>query len=159
MKHARFFRFLQGPVLALCLFAGGCKDTTELMDSPLSPPAWIQGSWADQGYSEKSLHGSRWEFTQDNAISYDYMYGLPHLAPWNYYQFYLDCLSGKYNHRYELSDLSSDTYYEIKEIFVVAGETAASPRYLKFIKLTPTTFHFKIMSSGSLSDYGIYTKE
>ena len=159
MERGRFFGLIFASALALCLFTAGCQDVTGQMDSPLSPPAWIQGSWADQGYREQSQNGKRWVFTHDNAVWHDYMYGMPHLAPWDYYQFYLDCLSGKLPFLYELSDLSSDTYYEIKEIFAAAGESDPSPKYLKFIKLTPTTFRFKIAANGSLADYGVYTKE
>lgn len=159
MERSRFFGLLFATVLALCLFTAGCQDVTQEMDSPLSPPAWIQGSWADQGYIQRSVNGKRWVFTQDNAVWHDYMYGMPHLATWDYYQFYLDHLSDKSSFRYELTDLSSDAYYEIKEIFAAAGETDPSPKYLRFIKLTPATFRFKILANGSLADYGVYTKE
>jgi hypothetical protein len=143
------------------LFAAGCKKAANEEASPLSPPAWIQGSWADQGYIERSASGSRWEFTQDNAISYDYMYGLPHLAPWDYFKFYLDCLHGKegYEYEYSLTDFSSDTYYEIHTILASSGGSNPYGTTHRFIKLTPTTFQYKIASNGSIDDYGVFTKE
>ncbi len=159
MERSRFFGLLFASVLALCLFTAGCKDIIREMDSPLSPPAWIQGSWSDQGYIERSENGKRWVFTPDNAVWHDYMYGMSHLAPRDYYQLYLDCLSGKLPYRCELSDLSSDTYYEIRVIFATAEKPDPSPSYLRFIKLTPTTFRFKYASAGDLFDFGVYTKE
>jgi hypothetical protein len=162
-KSRRLFRRVSAIGLALifCLFTVGCKKTEDEVASPLSPPAWIQGSWADQGYIEKSVIGSSWEFSQDNAIYHDYMYGLPHLAPWDYFKFYLNCLQGKegYEYEYSLTDFSSDTYYEIHAILATKGGSTQHDMTHKFFKLTPTTFQYKIASAGHENAYGVFTKE
>jgi hypothetical protein len=161
-KSRRLFRRVSAIGLALifCLFAAGCKKTEDEAASPLSPPAWILGSWLDQGYFEKSVYGSGWVFTQDNAIHNDYMYGLPHLAPWDYFKFYLECLQGKHEYEYSLTDFSSDTYYEIHEILAAKGGNNPFEATQKFVKLTPTTFRFIISSKGrDNEDFGVFTKK
>jgi len=159
MKRRCCSSFLIGLAAILLLISAGCKDATKEINSPLSPPAWIQGSWADQGYIEESLHGSSWEFTQDNAISHDYMYGLPHLAPWDYLMFYLDCLQGINGYRYNLADYSSDTYYEIHAILVACDGCDPSAVTHRFLKLTATTFRYKYTTLGGAGDGGVFTKE
>jgi hypothetical protein len=159
MKRRSCSSFLIGPAAILLLFSAGCKDATNEINSPLSPPAWIQGSWVDLGYIEESLHGSSWEFTQDNAIRYDYMYGSPHLAPWDYLELYLDCLQGINDSRYSLADYSSDTYYEIHEILVACDGCNPYAMTHRFIKLTPTTFRYNYTYLGGTGDGGVYTRE
>jgi hypothetical protein len=149
-----------GLAVILSLFAAGCKKAEDEVASPLSPPAWIQGAWADQGYSEKSVSGSRWEFTQDNAIYHDYMYGLPHLAPKDYFKFYFDCLQGKHEYKYSLTDFSSDTSYEIHEILAANGGSSPYQATHRFIKLTSTTFRYIIASNDrNNEDFGVFTRE
>jgi hypothetical protein len=160
-KFRRLFRRVSAIGLALifCLFTAGCKKAEDEVVSPLSPPAWIQGSWADQGYINKDDFGYRWVFTQDNAIGYTYRQGTQFLGPSDYFKMFMDCLKEDSVFNCSLLDSSSDSYYEIHQVLEYKSNKYRTQITFMFTKLTPTTFHMENMSWGRVSDCGIYTKE
>lgn len=160
-KSRRLFRRVSAIGLALIftLFAAGCKKVEDELASPLSPPAWIQGSWASPDYDKVGSFGWRWEFTQDNAIRYHYRQGQLFLSPVDFFQWFKDCQKGDYEYTIRLSDTHTDTYYEIQEILEYVGSTDRQDKRYRFTKLTPTTFLYDTMSDGHATLGVEFTKQ
>lgn len=148
-----------GLALIFSLFAAGCKKAEDEVASPLSPPAWIQGSWASPDYDKAGSFGWRWEFTQDNAIRYHYRQGQLFLSPVDFFQWFKDSQKRDYEYTFELSDTSTDTYYEIQEILEYNVSPYRVDERYRFTKLTPTTFYYDTMSDGHVSAGTVFTKQ
>jgi hypothetical protein len=153
MKCKYFLCLLFGLLLILSLFTVGCKKTGDELASPLSPPAWIQGTWSSPGYDQVGSFGWRWVFTKDNAICYSYRQGQLFLTPLDFFQVFMNCQKGAYEYTCKLSDASSDAYYEIHEILEYDVSQYQQDTRYRFTKLTPTTFCYEV--SGGV----VFTKQ
>lgn len=160
-KSRLLFRSVSAIGLALicCLFATGCKKAEDELASPLSPPAWILGSWASPDYDKVGSFGWRWEFTQDNAIRYHYRQGQLFLSPVDFFQWFKDCQKGDYEYTVELSDTDTDTYYEIHEVLEYKSTKYRQDTRHRFTKLTPATFSYDTVSNGQATLSVVFTKQ